>query len=368
MPARRHSAPSLVPAALVSVPTTSGAVVQVDMAALWQAVMRQPLRAALPGETVPVQDATHAFIKHHEKHWKPETLRWERTVLARFASFFPQRSIASLTAADLMRWLDGLSKMSVPSQRSRWYAIAQFLTWCRKRAYVAESPVEGVERHDLPWIADPESADGGKPCLRNSAEVRVYLQTASKWLLPMDRVATALPLLTGMCGGETMAVRACDVDWDLRRIWIRGKRHRSDGWDVKKAKRERCVLLPEELEYDLRRLVDDAKCATDRLFPIRRKQERHRVEWLNRQVHATCIRAGVRDVPTHGLRGTWSTMCSAAGMDLPSIGGFLGHADEGQTARAHYVGVRQPDPLLPRALRTFDGAPEPDGQAGPTIP
>ena len=63
--------------------------------------------------------------------------------------------------------------------------------------------------------------------------------------------------------------------------------------------------------------------------------------WLCRRVQKVCREAGVRVVPAHGLRDTWSSFLKGKDKSAPEIGRWLGHADHGRTAERNYIG--QPD-------------------------
>ena len=330
---------------VVDVPVVGGGFARVDIAALFAAMGRTPLKVAPQGQSVTIAAATQAFIRHHAE-WSAETVRWSRTQLECFASFDQHRCIRELDVEYLRRWLGGIAHLALRTQQTRWACIAAFLEWSARRSYIDASPAAYIDRSEKPWLMHHGDMGAGKPQLRNSDECRKYLRAANAWLLPEYRVATALPLLVGMRAGEVMALRRCDVDVGLMCLWIRGKRHRTDGWDVKRARSERRVVLPQQLLQDLQELAlgDDAE---SRLIPGQWTLERHRTSWLCKQVQATCQKAQVRVVPTHGLRGTWSSICTEAGAKLPDIAHYLGHADSGQTAHDRYIGANLPDPVLP---------------------
>ncbi len=120
-----------------------------------------------------------------------------------------------------------------------------------------------------------------------------------------------------------------------------------DAWDVKSASSRRTVDIPELLREDLALLSEDRQ-AEDLVFPSNRNPgQAWDRRWLNRMVHRLCKEAGTRDICAHGLRDTYtSLMAAVAQKSVAEIATLLGHADDGKTAKEHYIGVPEHRPAL----------------------
>ena len=183
----------------------------------------------------------------------------------------------------------------------------------------------------------------GKPQLRNAAEVRAYLKEAGKLRHPAGRVAAQLPLLCGLRSGAVRHLRVGNVDFVAGKLWIRDIEDDDEldlDWNVKTAAGRRTVDIPPGLTGDLQLLTDGRRPAELLMPSSRSPGKAWDRKWLNRRVKMVCRQAGTRVVCTQGLRNTYSTMLSAiAGASPMQIARLMGHADQGQTAKRHYIGV-----------------------------
>lgn len=257
----------------------------------------------------------------------------------------------------LKTYLERISGLALRSQASRYAAVNEFLGWCVRKGFVANHPDQFVDPALKPWLSRRarKLMGRGKPQLRNADEVAAYLRTALGLRKPQDRVASTLPLLVGLRSGEVRHLQVADVDFTLGRIWIRevdqDEEEVEAQWDVKTAASRRTVDLPEALRDDLEELCRD-RPPGGLVFPSNRNPgQAFERKWLNRRVKRVCELAGVRVVCAHGLRDTWASfMAEHARMSDGQIGDLMGHADNGVTARRHYIGVVVHDACLPTAL------------------
>lgn len=252
--------------------------------------------------------------------------------------------------------------------RNYWLAFKRAARWWAKRGVtgidVAAAYEKRRDRRDNPFPcttkAGKKKIGRGKRQLRGITEATRYQETALALPDPERRVAALLPLLTAMSSGEVRHLRACDVDLDGNKLWVRGDEAagRVDpDWDVKSAAREDAVELPEILRGDFEELVRGLR-PMDYIFPgtvqfvqaggVRPKVDRpHQRGWLRDLVHAVCKAAGVQVVPPHGLRGTHGTLRRVLLRESAAqIGEALRHADGGKTARGHYIAAPEERPVL----------------------
>jgi integrase len=287
-------------------------------------VIRQACAIALgmPQRTVPaVSKANDSFVtsKRTRDCWAPATFERTERDLRTFAAGAPDTPVDLVGRDWMMSWLERVSYMALASQRSRFLAIAEFLRWCVRQGWLPSSPCELLDEEDKPWLGKRarRKLGRGKPQLRNVGEARKYLAVSQQFDSAMERVAAALPLLTGLRSGELLHLRVADIDQWARRIWVRGDEQdddeddgaeESEAWDVKSLAGRRSVELPKLLEADLHRLCE-GKPPEQLLFPSTcgPMQVRGRA-WLLKLVNRTCTLAGTRMCSPHGLRDTVASL------------------------------------------------------------
>ena len=342
-----------------------------------------------------LSQAAEAFIEHKVSRgrWTASTVLRSGSDVRGFARVEPSLNIGSVDVRLLVQWLGTVAHLALATQRSRYAAVSEFLKWCERRGFLVKTPCAYIDPDDLPWLGKRarKLLGRGKVTLRNTDDCRAYLGACNRWRGPTERVAAALPQLTGLRSGELRHLRACDIDLDLSRIWVRP--HDDDGdvtWNVKTAASKRALTLPAEVRADLVRLLAEHKDQA-LLFPRPRigteaktgpGVARH-ANWLIKLVARTCAKAGVRRVCPHGLRDTYATLVAELGGGSAfDVGQLLGHGDNGATARNHYIAAPEqvpartlvppprPSPQLPLPLggkpelRLVPGGPRDEAPAG----
>lgn len=295
-----------------------------------------------------VTDAIEAFEEQKRKAGA-----WEKTTFSRtgrdlryFAAKAPKAPIEVVNVLWLRSMLERMreAKYALAYQKSRYFAVAEFLGWCRRRRFIADDPSELIDPDEKPWRGKRAKRlmGRGKPQLRNKAEAIAYLRAAATLDTAHERVAVQLPLLCNVRSGEVLHLQVADVDFDAGRIWVRefeDAADHDDAWNPKTAASRRRVDLPDALRADLTYMCAN-KTPTALLFESNRNPGRPwGGEWLNCRVKKVCKLADVRVVCTHGLRGTYTSILADDGVELPDIARLLGHNDGGQTAARHYVGA-----------------------------
>ncbi len=311
------------------------------------------LDLALPGFSDPsVAEITQRFIdvKMKAQRWSKRTLERSRGDLKQFGGEMAEAPTTMLNPMWMRSYLDRISYLALASQRSRWHLVAEFLKWGVRRGYLRRNPMEEIDDTELPWLGKRarKKMGRGKPQLRNVDEVRAYLEEAATLSSPERRVGAQLPLLTGMRSGEIRHLRVGDVDFGIGRLWIRDDDDDGDddGWEVKSASSRRTVGIPESLVADLRVLCEGQN-PVEYVFRSNRGDGAWERRWLSRMIKDVCAAAGTRIVTPHGMRDTFTSLMAELGQrSVADIGRMVGHADNGQTARRHYIGVAEHQPAL----------------------
>jgi integrase len=316
-------------------------------------------------KVVTLRAAVEEFIEHKTKTAAWSNATHERTGgdLRRFAKLAPDKPIGSVDVEFIRDYLTHVGKLALASQRSRYHAVREFIGWCTRKGHLKVDSCAAIDRSEKPWIGKRAKRllGRGKPQLRNAAEVALYLQHARSLSGAAQRVAAMLPVLTGMRSGEVRHLRAGDADFEANRLWIRGADGDDEvgdaGWAVKTAASRRTVAMPADLRGDLDQLCRGKK-PDALLFEVRPGRARER-KWLLDLVRRVCREAGTRVVCPHGLRDTFTSLMAAlAQASHAEIAHLIGHADQGQTARRHYIGVSAHQPALVMVQGALDGRPQ----------
>ena len=218
-----------------------------------------------------------------------------------------------------------LGKRTVERPRSVTYragmlAEAQtFARWCGKQGYL---PLDKLQRTPLDGLEVKGRRSKGKVQMRIE-EVPAWERVA---MLEADRdpraFAAVLTFYLATRADETLSLRAGDID--------RGGAEVRIGDSKTEAGRGRRIEVPAHLRD---RLVAMRKglAADAPLFPGAT------VDQLLLTTRSLCRMAGVTSVCTQSLRGLHATLAREIGATGPAIARQLGHADDGQTAEAHYT-------------------------------
>ena len=315
-----------------------------------------------------VKEAVGSYIEHVEQlSGNHATVIHATAALKRLVDLRGTRLVADLAASDFDAYLKANGSLKMASQATYWKVACRLARWLARRGLtprdVAVECLRRRERRDdpLPWctLAGKKALGRGKPLLRNMIEVEAYLSHALKCSTAEQRVAAALPLLTGIASGELLHLRCGAVDFGGRVIWVRDDaEHKADSevdWTVKSPSRRRPVDLPGCLEGDLAVLAAGDQPGRY-LFRQNGTEVPRGPSWLRELVQEVCKAAGVRVTCPHGLRGTHATvLVELGGRTAAQIGEALGHGnDHGQTAKRHYMG----SPERTSSLRVILGGAE----------
>ncbi len=328
-----------------------------------------------------VSDAIEAYAADLEKNTSRVTAQATKAALLflrRFAGELLARNLADRHVVKFLATMDqpivsanrrNAKPLSMATKRSYFLTLTRASTWWHRhhfmpRDFVAEYLARRVE--PLPWLtkAGSKQMNRGKAQLRNLGEARRYMEQALARPTAEERVAAALPLLTGVSSGELLHIQAGAVDFEAGVIHVRSSETDDEdnddiGWSVKTCHRVRAVTIPDQLRDDIAELIEGLQ-PMQLLFRAiddntrlgvradwKRKDAPRAPNWLRSVVKRVCRDAGVRMVCPHGLRATHASLrASVVDEAVSRIGDALGHADHGKTAAAHYVGVQPTVPVL----------------------
>jgi integrase/recombinase XerC len=233
----------------------------------------------------------------------------------------PVQSVGNVTNRQLAKFYARRSaKTKADTHRWELAIIQSFWRWIIECGYVTRSPAEGIK--------PVGRRRKGKPQLRRS-EARAFSHKAEELALAGDEgaIAALMALMLGLRSSEVRCrcVRDVDIGPDGVLLWI------DEG---KTDAAERHLEAPEPLAGFLVRQAGGRK-ASDWLFPTPSGTPRS-PHWLRMSVERVCKAAKVPVVCPHGLRGTWATLTTDAGVSGHVIARELGHTSYAITKR-HYT-------------------------------
>lgn len=279
------------------------------------------------------------------------TVRSYRNTCKYIAAAFSGVTVKDLTAAQVQEWEAELTGRGLSS--SAVGKCHRLLKQAMKEAVnldlIVKNPLDAVK---------PPKRVLKKPGINAlDLEGRTRLLNALDMMeLTPRTIAARISLYTGLREGEVCGLRWCDVDLESGTMHIRQAIGSGIGGEyVKQTKTDktRDIAIPEDLAAILERWkakqVQTMAKAEAILQPstyVLSGTEKHLgVTALCRQWAALAQDLGIKGtegrIPTfHDLRHTWATMAVAAGADIKTIAGNLGHANSAVTLNVY----ASPDP------------------------
>jgi integrase len=265
-------------------------------------------------------------LDRYEDHLKKKGNKWsgiERTMRRLRLFHEPEILVGQVTKAQLQkRYDERQEEVAVDSHRNELGVTKTFWRWCVREGFVNRSPAEDIE---------PQGRrKRGKLQLRRS-EARALFTEALRQADSegSERALAVLAQLTmGLRSGELLErkVRDVDIGPDGVLLWI-------DEGKTPSARRYHEVPDPVAGLLAARAAGRDPQSF---LFPGDTPSGHRRLEWMVYAVKRLCLDAGVPVVTPHGLRGTWATLSSEAGVVSHVVARELGHASPFVTKR-HYI-------------------------------
>ena len=224
----------------------------------------------------------------------------------------PLCTLTAAQARDLFSTITG----SVDSRRN---ILAEAKTFCRKAKemgwtdsqLLVDVHGEGRRHFGKPKLTLDESLKFQDACLKLADSPDPKKRTAG--------VGSAMALIFGMRASEITGLQVRDLD--AGGTIIRITRAKSQAGI-------RSLQVPEWFRPHLQRLAEGKK-------PTEPLVGRERT-WLHRNVRAICRKAGITEVPPHGLRGTHADLALSAAATPLAVSKALGHESLTTTYR-HYA-------------------------------
>lgn len=223
------------------------------------------------------------------------------------------------------------TEVSTDTHRNELAETRRFFAWAKKRRYTRGNPFEDVEPVGKRNTHKPQlHADEARKFMAHAFAVAdgVPDRRANTWDAAHARGALGAlcALLLAMRAGEIVGLRVRDVDDEGRLLWVA-----EEDKHAKTKSARRPIRVPDMLAERLLALAG-GRDGSEYLWG-----SLHTTRWPLRAVERLCKGSGVPRVTAHGLRGTLSTLATAAGVGLLDLAKLLGHADAGTTAQRHYI-------------------------------
>lgn len=313
----------------------SGASETVSFETEAQAIKERDAYNAAAGSRT-IGEAVAEYLKEHATSRGIATTRYRLLAILRLKD--GDRPLSALTAP-LARQLytTRTSEVAVDTHRGELAYVTRFCQWCIDRGWIRVNPFADI----VPVGVKKR----GKPKLRVNA-TRAYIAVLMRDP-SLEATAVLMALTLGLRANEVVKRTVEDVDDDGWLLWIRESK--TEGSD-------REIEIPDYLRARLLPLIA-GRPPGERIFG---SMSRHALHYHTVKF---CRLAGVPRVTPHGLRGSGATNKVRGGNSLEDVAAWLGHTDDGDTAKAHYIGggavesargrmVREMIPLDVRAPKT----------------
>jgi integrase len=165
----------------------------------------------------------------------------------------------------------------------------------------------------------------GKPKLRVNPS-RTFLNSLMADPSP-EATAVMMAFVLALRAGAVVKRRVEDVDDDGWLLWVRD--NKTEAGDLE-------IEIPGFLRERLLTLIE-GKAPHELLFTTEKGLPATNA-WLRWHTERLCKAAGVPRVTPHGLRGSGATQAVRLGGSIEQVAAAIGHADDGATLKAHYLG------------------------------
>lgn len=266
-----------------------------------------------------VSDAVDEYLEQHRNARGYETMRYRLRSILRFKDDCGQRPLIVLTRAEAQRLYDQRSmECSLTTSDGELRYVSNFCAWCMKRGWLALNPFDAIERKE-------GERKRGKPKLRvnPTRKFLAYLSNDES----IEATAVMMALVLGLRASAVVKRTVEDLDDNGWLLWVRNNKTAAGDLEIE---------IPPMLRDRLLKIAKD-KRPTDLLFTKANGAPANR-RWLLHHTERLCKKAGVPRVTPHGLRGSGATMAVRLGGSVENVARALGHADDGDTLKAHYLG------------------------------
>jgi integrase len=250
--------------------------------------------------------------------------------------FFEGKTLATITRADVDRYLDGkldegLAPRTLASHLTLLSAIFRYAT---EQSWTTSNPVVGVER---PRPDDPDDVTDGPRHAHTVEEVAAVLRACDDF----ERALFTTAYYTGMRLGEMLALTWADVDLIQSLIVVRRSWSRGAETTTKSRKRRTIAMAPTVAQAIARHATFTSYGAPDnRVFAHPESGKVLDEGWVRSRFVAAQEAAEVPVYKMHDTRSTFATILWSRGEAISSIQAFLGHADV-RTTMGYIVGYHE---------------------------
>lgn len=262
------------------------------------------------------------YVRRHFTGPQGATKRGTRPVKS--APFFEDRLLASITKADINRYVEaklaeGIAPRTLDNHLT---LLSGILAYAIDQGWATKNPCVGVER---PRPDDPDEILEDPRKAHTVEEVAAVLRACAD---DFERALLTTAYYTGMRIGELIALMWADVDLVGNRITVKRSWSRGAETTTKSRKRRNVSIAP-TVAVALSRLVTFTPYGMpdDRVFA---QQESGRVldeGWVRGAFRRAQTRAHVPVYTMHDTRSTFATILWSRGEAISTIQSLLGHAD-----------------------------------------
>ncbi len=162
----------------------------------------------------------------------------------------------------------------------------------------------------------------------------------------VEATAVMMAFVLALRNGAVVKRRVEDLDDDGWLLWVRDNKSEAGDLEIEIPGflRERLLLLVEG-----RAPHEPIFVRPDRQYG-KHAGEPASEDWLRWHTTRLCKLAGVPRVTPHGLRGSGATQAVRLGGSIEQVAKAIGHADEGATLKAHYLGGGAVESARARAM------------------
>lgn len=301
----------------------------------------KPQPAPDPGPTV--REAIEAYITERDSILSPSTVRGYRTIVrTRFKSIMDRR-VADIGEDEWQRILNDECKLASGKTVKNAFALVKSALNLKAEYRIDVKRIQAprVDPHDIPFL-EPE-------------EIPTFIREVKDNAIAVP----ALLAISSLRASEIAALRWENIPPKAKAIEVRGAMVRDEHDKLVLKKRNKTTKSTRTVPIMIPELAEAIERDRKPEGPVLEMG----TNWLRQQIHRACRRAGVTDVPLHGLRHTFASLCYH--LNIPEeivmeIGGW----DDIMTVRKIYTRLARSDVKRHKqALYDFFAPPKDDAES-----
>ena len=207
--------------------------------------------------------------------------------------------------------------------QQRWDSLKNFFEFLRKRGYLENNPIVGVDRpqnqteHNVTYLTKSEI----------TKLIKVIDSNKSKVTAIRDKTLISLGLATGMRVGALVNINLEDIDFDNNIIKV-----------IEKRKKIREIAIGENMKKQLQYWIQEREVyfgdiETNALF-VSQKRDRLSDDAANKALKKYCEQAGInKKITMHKLRSSAACLLAKNQIPVKAIAKQLGHTQISTTMR-----------------------------------